>query len=103
MSDRTATSSGSHATEDTAKTSLVDRVQAKLSEASRQHRANAEGESAPRGRGRPARSPRRARLRLVRVDPWSVMKTAFLLSVAFGIVTVVAVFMIWSVLGAAGV
>ena len=31
------------------------------------------------------------------------MKTAFLLSVAFGIVTVVAVTIVWSVLGAAGV
>ena len=31
------------------------------------------------------------------------MKTSFLLSVAFGVVTVVAVFMVWSVLGAAGV
>ena len=104
MPDRTATSSGAHATEDTAKTSLVDRVQGKLSDASRQHRANAEGSpGAQGGRARISRTPRRARLRLVRVDPWSVMKTAFLLSVAFGIVTFVAVFMIWSVLGAAGV
>ncbi len=47
--------------------------------------------------------PRRARLRLTRVDPWSVMKTAFLLSVAFGIVTVVSVLIVWSVLGSAGV
>jgi len=31
------------------------------------------------------------------------MKTAFLLSIAFGIVTVVAVALVWSVLGAAGV
>ena len=31
------------------------------------------------------------------------MKTAFLLSVAFGVVTFVAIFMVWSVLGAAGV
>ena len=31
------------------------------------------------------------------------MKTSFLLSIAFGIVTVVAVAMVWSVLGAAGV
>ena len=31
------------------------------------------------------------------------MKTAFLLSVAFGIVTVVSVFIVWSVLGGAGV
>jgi hypothetical protein len=46
---------------------------------------------------------RRARLRLTRVDPWSVMKTAFLLSVALGIVTVVSVVVVWSVLGSAGV
>jgi hypothetical protein len=46
---------------------------------------------------------RRARLRLVHVDPWSVMKTAFLLSVAIGIVTVVAVAVVWGVLNAAGV
>lgn len=45
---------------------------------------------------------RKARLRLVQVEPWSVMKTAFLLSVALGIVTVVAVGIVWGVLGAAG-
>jgi hypothetical protein len=49
------------------------------------------------------RGPRRARLRLSRIDPWSVMKVSFLLAIAFGIVTVVSVFMVWSVLGAAGV
>jgi len=49
------------------------------------------------------RPPRRARLRLTRVDPWSVMKTAFLLSIALGVVTIVSVLMVWSVLGAAGV
>ena len=46
---------------------------------------------------------RKARLRMTHVDPWSVMKTAFLLSIAMGIVTVIAVAMVWSVLGAAGV
>ncbi|MEU0090455.1 DUF3566 domain-containing protein [Kribbella sp. NPDC006257] len=46
---------------------------------------------------------RKARLRLSRLDPWSVMKTAFLLSIAFGIVTWVAVFIVWSAIGAAGV
>jgi hypothetical protein len=46
---------------------------------------------------------RKARLRLSRIDPWSVMKTAFLLAIAFGIVTWVAVFIIWSAIGAAGV
>jgi hypothetical protein len=49
------------------------------------------------------RGTRRARLRLVHLDPWSVMKTAFLLSIAFGIVTVVAVAVVMSVLSAAGV
>jgi hypothetical protein len=49
-----------------------------------------------------SRSVRRARLRLVQVEPWSVMKTAFVLSVAVGIVTVVAVGIVWGVLGAAG-
>jgi hypothetical protein len=48
------------------------------------------------------RTERRARLRLVQVEPWSVMKTAFVLSVAIGIVTVVAVGIVWGVLGAAG-
>ena len=56
------------------------------------------GGATPRPRG-----TRRARLRLVHLDPWSVMKTSFLLSIAFGIVTVVAVAVVWSVLGAAGV
>ncbi|HET6697988.1 MAG TPA: DUF3566 domain-containing protein [Nocardioidaceae bacterium] len=53
----------------------------------------------PAGRGR----TRKARLRLTHIDPWSVMKTAFLLSIALGIVTVIAVAVVWSVLGAAGV
>jgi hypothetical protein len=45
---------------------------------------------------------RRARLRLLRVDPWSVMKTSFLLSIALGIMCVVAVFLVYSFLSAAG-
>jgi hypothetical protein len=49
------------------------------------------------------KASRRARLRMTRVDPWSVMKTAFLLSIALGIVLVVSVFMVWSVLDAADV
>ncbi|TDX08740.1 DUF3566 domain-containing protein [Kribbella sp. VKM Ac-2566] len=51
--------------------------------------------------GRP--QTRKARLRMSRIDPWSVMKTAFLLAIAFGIVTWVAVFIVWSAIGAAGV
>lgn len=42
------------------------------------------------------RRSRKARLRLTKVDPWSVMKVAFLLSVAFGIVTVVSVYLVWT-------
>ncbi len=49
------------------------------------------------------RRTRRAQLRLVQIDAWSVMKTSFLLSIALGIVLVVAVAIIWAVLGAAGV
>lgn len=47
--------------------------------------------------------PRRARLVLARVDPWSVMKLAFLLSIALAVVAVVAVFVLWSVLDSMGV
>lgn len=45
---------------------------------------------------------RRARLRISRVDPWSVMKTSFLFSIAGGIMTWVAVYVIWTLLGASG-
>lgn len=46
---------------------------------------------------------RRARLRLLRLEPWSVMKAAFLLSIALGITFLVAVATLWSVVDAAGV
>jgi len=52
--------------------------------------------------GASTRQVRQARLRLVQIEPWSVMKAAFLLSVAIAIVTVVAVGIVWGVLGAAG-
>jgi len=47
--------------------------------------------------------PRRARLTASRVDPWSVMKMAFMLSIAWGIMTIVAVLVVWNVLNASGV
>ncbi len=112
--------------------SLADRIQAKLSstttdgspaEAAETAPAKKPGKAAkppkpgkvesaatpkPAAQAKPApaaaaRGPRRARLRLTRVDPWSVMKTAFLLAIAFGIVTVVSVAMVWTVLDQAGV
>lgn len=48
------------------------------------------------------RRTRKARLRLSRIDPWSVMKTSFLFSVAFGIMFWVATYVLWSVIGASG-
>ena len=48
------------------------------------------------------RRTRKARLRVARIDPWSVMKTSFLFSVAFGIMFWVATYVIWSVIGASG-
>jgi hypothetical protein len=46
---------------------------------------------------------RKARLRLARVDPWSVMKVAFVLSIALGIVTLVGTAVVWEVLNGLGV
>lgn len=46
---------------------------------------------------RATRRTRKARLRLHRIDPWSVMKTSFLFSFAFGIMLVAAVSVLWSV------
>lgn len=85
---------------------LTERIQSTLSNAATEHRANAVAgtdKQSRRTKTAPGKAPRRARLRLTRIDPWTVMKTSFLLSVAFGVVTFVAVFMVWSVLGAAGV
>ena len=47
--------------------------------------------------------PRKVRLTVARVDPWSVLKLSFLLSVALGIVLVTASVVLWSVLDAMGV
>lgn len=55
----------------------------------------------------PAAAPsgrvRRARLRIARTDPWSVMKVSFLLSIALGVITVVGVALLWMVLDTAQV
>lgn len=99
-------SSTPDATDTSSRAPFTERITSSLSNAAVEHRANADaGTDKQSRRTKPAagKAPRRARLRLTRIDPWSVMKTSFLLSVAFGVVTFVAVFMIWSVLGAAGV
>lgn len=50
----------------------------------------------------PKAKARRARLLVSKIDPWSVLKMAFLLSVALGIITVVATIVLWSVLDTMG-
>lgn len=47
--------------------------------------------------------PRRARLLVTRLDPWSVMKTAFMLAVSLAIVMLVATAVLWYALDATGV
>ena len=49
------------------------------------------------------RTPRRARLYVTRIDPWSVTKAAFMLALAIGIVIIVAVGALWWVLDFTGV
>ncbi len=48
------------------------------------------------------RRTRKARLRISRIDPWSVMKTTFLFAIAFAVIQFVAVWMLWSVISASG-
>jgi Transmembrane domain of unknown function (DUF3566) len=48
------------------------------------------------------RTIRHAHLYLTRIDPWSVMKNAFMLSVAIAIVLVVATMVLWGLLTASG-
>ncbi|MGJ7439507.1 DUF3566 domain-containing protein [Aquipuribacter sp. MA13-6] len=49
------------------------------------------------------RGPRKARLSLARLDPWSVLKLSFLLSVALGIIGVVVTAVVWNVIDGMGV
>lgn len=59
--------------------------------------------SAPPRPAAPAPSARRVRLTVARVDPWSVMKISFLVSVAIGIAFVVMVAVLWLILDGMGV
>ncbi len=49
------------------------------------------------------RRTRKARLRLARLDPWSVMKTMFLFSIAGAIIMFVATWIVWGLVNASGV
>ena len=112
---RTLGGPGRSSSDDTGRRPLSERVSAAVSAAGSavQQAASPSGPSTGTTTAhRPSSSPRpagarprtrRARLRLVHLDPWSEMKPSFLLSIAFGIVTVVSVAVVWAVLGAAGV
>ncbi|MBB4894048.1 hypothetical protein FHS39_003082 [Streptomyces olivoverticillatus] len=56
-----------------------------------------------RPEARTAPRTRKARLRVAKADPWSVMKVSFLLSVALGVCTIVAAAVLWTVLDVMGV
>lgn len=68
---------------------------AKVSEAVRTSRSSASGAA--------ARGPRRARLNLKRIDPWSVMKFSLAVSVVLFIVVIVATAVLYLALDAMGV
>lgn len=46
---------------------------------------------------------RKARLRITKADPWSVMKVSFLLSLAIGVIIIVAAAVLWETLDSLGV
>lgn len=48
------------------------------------------------------RESRHAHLFLTHIDPWSVMKNAFMLSIALGIVMIVAVTILWGMFSVSG-
>ncbi|MGW0365554.1 DUF3566 domain-containing protein [Streptomyces sp. NPDC002990] len=65
--------------------------------------AGAGAQRKPRTGARTVPRTRKARLRVAKADPWSVMKVSFLLSIALGICTVVAAAVLWMVMDAMGV
>lgn len=77
--------------------------------ASNQHSGSGSSSSVPaprmNGGSSKRRKPRARRMSLsmTRIDPWSVAKVTFLLSVAFGIIQIVAVALIWGLLNVVGV
>ncbi|WP_411431155.1 DUF3566 domain-containing protein [Acidipropionibacterium acidipropionici] len=67
----------------------------------------AAGQPSPSAMKKPAglgtiRQTRKARLRISRIDPWSVMKTSLMFGVAGAIIFFIAVWVVWGVIGASG-
>ncbi|MDO8106171.1 DUF3566 domain-containing protein [Isoptericola sp. b441] len=80
--------------------SLGDRMRAAASSARSAVARNGEASDRPEParESAPDAAPRRARLSVSRIDPWSVMKLSFLLSVAVGIMIVIAAAVVWQTL-----
>jgi hypothetical protein len=57
----------------------------------------------PKRRPEPTMGPRAARVFITHIDPWSVMKQAFLLSLALAVILLIASATLWYALDAAGV
>ncbi|MGB2838276.1 MAG: DUF3566 domain-containing protein [Actinomycetes bacterium] len=53
--------------------------------------------------GTPVARQRRLKLTVTRIDPWTVLRLSFLLSIATAVITVVALVVLWSMLASAGV
>lgn len=58
--------------------------------------------AAPAG-GVPVVRTRRVRVTVQRVDPWTVLRLSFLLSLAVAVITVVSVLLLWALLASGGV
>ncbi|MEU7281372.1 DUF3566 domain-containing protein [Streptomyces sp. NPDC045431] len=71
--------------------------------ATQQNSGGTAGARQPRPEVKTVPRTRKARLRVAKADPWSVMKVSFLLSIALGICTVVAAAVLWMVMDAMGV
>jgi hypothetical protein len=88
----------------TATVPLVQGTRSPVEGAAKRPNAGAGTHSAPRGaRTTRARGPRRARLQLRHIDPWTVLKFACVLSIALFFVWLIVVGVLYGVLDGAGV
>jgi hypothetical protein len=59
--------------------------------------------AAPKGRGKPGRGPRRARLQLRHIDLWSAFKISLVLSIVLFFIWIIAIAILYAVLNSLGV
>jgi hypothetical protein len=91
-------------------TAVIPAIKDEPQDATKQSSAKTSSAKPSSAKSRPATAPasaaqsgRRASLRLVHIEPWSVTRLAFVVSVAMMIVAVVAVSIFWIVLNVTGV